>query len=54
MKDFAATLEHLIMRDVMYILGGASVLLSAAYLSDTACNTSYLCEGLVLSGFHIL
>jgi len=41
------------MRDVMYILGGASVLLSAAYLSDTACNTNFLCEGLDLSGFGL-
>ncbi len=53
MKDFAATLEHIIMRDVMYILGGAFVLLSAIYLSESACNTSFLCEGLTLSGISL-
>jgi len=41
------------MRDVMYILGGASVILSAAYLSETACNTSFLFKGLFLRGFPL-
>ena len=51
MKYFATALETLIMRDVMYIVGGATVILSGFYLYDTYLPTTYLDDVMTVSGF---
>lgn len=51
MKDFASALETLIMRDVMYIIGGATVILSSLLLVGTVHNISYLKIVVQIKGF---